>query len=82
MTNYASHYNFMDLLRDKGVSPLEGEQSNPFVAFLADIVEQASVQLKGEFVLPDEAHDFMDLLHDKGVVPAPCNDNDLTLAVA
>lgn len=82
MTNYASHYNFMDLLRDNGVSPLAGEKSFSLLAFAADMVEQATAQFPGESILSEEAHDFMDLLHDKGVVPTPSNDNVLTLAAA
>ncbi len=72
MTNFVSTYNFMDLLKDKGIAPQTDVNSNDYINAIFDgLVGKLSARIE----LPVEDHDFMDLMHDKGFVPEPSNDN-------
>ncbi len=71
MTNFVSTYNFMDLLKDKGIAPQTDANSNDFSAIFDGLVGKLSDRIE----LPVEDYDFMDLMHDKGFVPEPSNDN-------
>jgi len=71
MTNFVSTYNFMDLLKDKGIAPQTDVNSNNFSTIFDGLFGRLSDRIE----LPVEDYDFMDLMHDKGFVPEPSNDN-------
>lgn len=78
----ASHYDFMDLMRDNGFVP---EPVNDNVENSIDVAATVNAMV-GKLVWKIEHtvehHDFMDLLHDKGFVPTYSNDNAANVQVA
>jgi len=86
MTNYVSAYNFMDLLKDKGVAPQTDLTTTNWVSKFMGLFGQLSSTIEQT----GSQYNFMDLLQDKGFIPAlevsqllvPSNDNDLQVQVA
>lgn len=78
MTNFVSGYNFMDLLKDKGIAP----QTDVKITRIISIFNEIAARLSSKIEHSAEPHDFMDLLHDKGVVPSYSNDNAVNEQVA
>jgi len=78
----ATHYDFMDLMRDNGFvpEPVNDNEKLPFNAIA--MLNGLAGKLVWKIELPVEHYDFMDLLHDKGFVPAYSNDNAPTVQVA
>ncbi len=71
MTNIVSVYNFMDLLKDKGIAPQTDVKTNKVVSFAKELVSALSSKIE-QFA---DQYNFMDLLQDNGYIPEPVNDN-------
>jgi len=78
MTNIVSQYNFMDLLKDKGIAPQTDLNTNNVVSIFNGIVAMLSSKIEQ----PAAHYDFMDLMRDNGFIPEPSNDNLLKANVA